>query len=154
MDVPLLVFWALAAAGVTAALLMVAAPNLDHAALYLIVTFFVVAAVFVLLRAEFLAAVQVLVYAGGIMVLYLFVILLVDVHGEEALRARPRRLHAATAALLTVLTMALLSWSVWVGRPASARTEIAAGAGNLETVAESLFRHYLLPFEAVSVLLL
>jgi NADH-quinone oxidoreductase subunit J len=114
-----------------------------------------VAGIYVLLHAEFLAAVQVLVYAGGIMVLFLFVILLVDLP-REAVEPRPRRpLHVAVAAGLAALVAGTLVVFA-VARPvrAAAPTALGGDGGNLETVALTLFRHYLLPFEAVSILLL
>jgi len=155
LDAPLLAFYGLAGIGLAAAVLMVTRRNLVHAALYLLVTFFAVAGIFVLLQAEFLAAVQVLVYAGGIMVLYLFVILLVDVPREEAERPLPRRTHTWVASVLTLATAGLVVWNL-AARPAgpAAPGRGPGGDGNLETVAMALFRHYVLPFEAVSVLLL
>ena len=157
MDLQLVVFAVLAAVGVVSALMMVTRRNLVHAALYLVVTFFSVAAVYVLLDAEFLAAVQVLVYAGGIMVLFLFVIMLVDLPKELADARRSRKLHVTTALALTILTVGLLAYySVRAGgtAPDAARAVAVGQGGNLEAVALSLFRYYLLPFEVVSVLLL
>ena len=92
MSVELVVFLVLAATGTFSAAMMVTRRNPVHSVLYLLVTFFSVAAVYVLLHAEFVAVVQVLVYAGGIMVLFLFVVLLVDVGRVEALRGA-RFLH-------------------------------------------------------------
>src|SRR5881628_3062703 len=93
MTAQLLVFYLLAALTVGGASLVVTRRNPVHSALFLVVAFMGVAGVFVLLEAEFLAAVQVLVYAGGIMVLFLFVIMLVDL--EERGRRAPfgRRLR-------------------------------------------------------------
>ncbi len=155
MDAQMLVFLVLAAVGVASAAMVVTRRNPVHSALYLIVTFFDVAAVYVLLHAEFIAAVQVLVYAGGIMVLFLFVIMLVE--RPDAARARsPRRLHLSVSAALVVLVTALVGYYVSTAAPARAQetAPLAASGGNLETVAMSLFRGYLLPFEVVSVLLL
>jgi len=155
MSVQLLIFLVLAAVGVASAAMVVTRRNPVHSALYLVVTFFTVAAVYVLLHAEFLAAVQVLVYAGGIMVLFLFVILLVEGPSEAAKR-RARPVHVATSAALVAVTTGLVAWHVLGASPSSAadKAPLAAGGGNLETVAMALFRHYLLPFEVVSILLL
>lgn len=155
MDPQFAVFLALAAVGVVSALLVISSRNPVHSALYLVVTFFSVAAVYVLLRAEFIAVVQVLVYAGGIMVLFLFVILLVDVY-REAERPRLGPGHVLFASVLTaaaVVPVAVyaLSTSPEAGGDVAV---LADQGGNLETVALALFRHYLLPFEVVSVLLL
>lgn len=155
MDLDLVVFYLLAAVGVAAAVLMVTRRNLVHSALYLVVTFFSVAAIYVLLGAEFLAAVQVLVYAGGIMVLFLFVILLVDLPREVSAR-KWRRGHVGLAAILTLLVVGILAFHLAAARAPSsgAVAAVASDEGNLETVAMALFRYYLLPFEAVSVLLM
>lgn len=156
MDLQLAMFAIFAAIGVASALMMVTRRNLVHAALYLVVTFFSVAAVYVVLHAEFLAAVQVLVYAGGIMVLFLFVILLMDLPRELAEARRSRKLHVAAAIALTTITIGLLGAYLVVGAPGRGAgiAALAAHGGNLEAVSIALFRYYLLPFEAVSILLM
>ena len=155
MGLQLATFLAFASVGACAAILMVTRKNLVHAALYLIVTLFSVAAVYVLLQAEFLAAVQVLVYAGGIMVLFLFVILLVDVPRELIPARRAHRAHVTVSLVLTGVTVGLLALYVSVApRSAGEGGQLTAGGGNIEAVSLALFRHYLLPFEAISVLLL
>lgn len=155
MDAQILIFVVLAAVGLSSAVMVVTRRNPVHSALYLVVTFFCVAAVFVVLHAEFLAAVQLLVYAGGIMVLFLFVILLVDVPGAAALR-RPRRAHVITSAGLVALVTGLIGYHALSGSPGRGADTAVLGAqgGNLETVAITLFRYYVLPFEVVSILLL
>lgn len=155
MDAQMLVFLILAAVALGSAVMVITRRNAVHSALYLIVTFFAVAAIYALLHAEFIAAVQVLVYAGGIMVLFLFVIMLVE-PPRGASRKPPRRGHVAVCASLSGLVVALLAWKFWLGEPERASDVSALGThgGNLETVALSLLRHYLLPFEVVSVLLL
>ena len=155
MNAQLAVFVLLALVGVFAAAMVVTRRNPVHSALYLIVTFFSVAAVYVVLHAEFIAAVQVLVYAGGIMVLFLFVILLVDVTREEGLR-RVGKGHIAIAALLTILVIVPVGFYALGTSPETAAdlSVLTAEGGNLETVSMSLFRHYLLPFEVISILLL
>ena len=155
MDGQMFMFVVLAAVALASAVMVVTRRNLVHSALYLIVTFFAVAAIYVLLRAEFLGAVQVLVYAGGIMVLFLFVILLVERPGSTA-PGRPRRVHVAASALMTALVAGLLAWYFLSGGPdrAADAAALSAQGGNLETVALAMVRYYLLPFEAVSILLL
>jgi len=156
VDPQFVAFVLLALVGLFAALMMVTRTNLVHAALYLVVTFLVVAAMYVVLHAEFLAAVQVLVYAGGIMVLFLFVILLVDLPREMAAPRKPRNVHVATALILSAVVVGLLGYEVVVTRaaPSAGGASLFAEGGNLETVALALFRYYLLPFEVVSLLLL
>ena len=155
MDGQFLIFLLLALVALASAVMVVTRRNPVHAALYLVVTFFAVAAVYVVLHAEFLGVVQLLVYAGGIMVLFLFVILLVDRPGA-APAGKPRKVHVAGSVLMTALVVGLLAAHFLRGGPAgSAGKELlSAEGGNLEAVAMALFRSYLLPFEAVSILLL
>jgi NADH-quinone oxidoreductase subunit J len=155
MSTELVVFVILAATGTFSAAMVVTRRNPVHSVLYLLVTFFSVAAVYVLLHAEFVAAVQVLVYAGGIMVLFLFVILLVDVGRVEALRGASKR-HIVVSTVLTALAVVPVGLYT-LGAPSAPPTSslaLVADGGNLETVAMSLFRDYLLPFEVISILLL
>src|ERR687883_336430 len=92
-------FWVFAIAALVAALLTILARNAVHSALFLISTLVSVAALFILLGAEFIAGVQILVYVGGVMVLFLFVIMLVNVsaeeHGREQLFNRPAQVFAS-----------------------------------------------------------
>lgn len=130
-----------------------------HAALSLLASFLGVAGLFVLARAEFLSAVQVLVYAGGVMVLFLFVIMFVNVRTarKEPQYLKPLVPIAVVAALLFVFLAVAALWAFGV-RPAAdplALSSVAGEAlGNTEAVGWLLYRDYLLPFEVVSVLLL
>ncbi len=148
-------FWIFAVVVVLGAVGVVAMRQPVHSALCLLMSFLGVAALFVIAHAEFLAAVQVLVYAGGIMVLFLFVILLVETPGREPARRR-RRFHVAASLVLTGLVLAILAAHfVRGGEPTpAARASLGSAGGNIETVAVALFRSYLLPFEIVSILLL
>ncbi|HEX8162342.1 MAG TPA: NADH-quinone oxidoreductase subunit J [Pyrinomonadaceae bacterium] len=105
-------FWVFAVAAMIAALLTILAKNAVHSAMFLISTLVSVAALFVLLGAEFIAGVQILVYVGGVMVLFLFVIMLVNVsaeeRGSEELFNRPAQV-AASALLLGLLVLGLIS---------------------------------------------
>jgi len=129
------------------------------AALSLLWTFLTVAGLFVLMHAEFLAAVQILVYAGGIMVLFLFVIMLVNVRTlpqEPQYLSRLVPVAAGLGGLLAVLVGAGL-WAAAHGPAAgSAALHQVQGLplGNTEAVGWNLYRDYLLPFEVVSIVLL
>jgi NADH-quinone oxidoreductase subunit J len=100
-------FWVFAVAALVAALLMIMARNAVHAALFLISTLVAIAALFILLGAEFIAGVQILVYVGGVMVLFLFVVMLVNVSAEERGREElfnsPRQVGAAIVFLLLLV---------------------------------------------------
>ena len=152
------VFFVAAAAVLAGALGVVTSRNPVHAALMLVLTLFGVAVLFVAQQAHFLAVVQVIVYAGAIVVLFLFVIMLLGVDRSEDLRIetlRAQRPLAGALALVAVLEMVLLvRYGGWVTGGAS-----IAGPGrdpnvpNVELLARSIFSRYLLAFEATSVLL-
>ncbi|MFC2172101.1 NADH-quinone oxidoreductase subunit J [Acidobacteriota bacterium] len=150
-----LLFYGLAFFAVGSAIMVVTRKNTVHSAVFLVFVFFAVAALFVMLHAEFVAAVQILVYAGGIMVLFLFVIMLVNLEEIEKLRSRYRQWWAAS--LLALLLMVVILTAVFSRLRFPAALEsgpLAAHGGNTEAVGRMLFTHFLLPFEIVSVLLL
>jgi NADH-quinone oxidoreductase subunit J len=130
--------------------------NPVHAALSLVMTLFAVAVLFVAQEAHFLAAVQVIVYAGAIVVLFLFVIMLLGVDRVENIAVEPLRgqrplaVMTAVVVLLEVLLLARSEWST--GAPSV--TGPASGPGsNVEKVATALFTRHTLAFEVTSVLL-
>jgi NADH-quinone oxidoreductase subunit J len=142
------------------AFFVVSSRNPVHAALNLVVTLFGVAILFVSLHATFLAAVQVIVYAGAIVVLFLFVIMLLGVDREEAIESEPLKGQRPVAAALGALLLgelALLSSLRFRTPPprlvAEAVTPIDPGRSNVEQLAETIFSRYLLAFEMTSVLL-
>jgi len=173
-------FWVFALAAILAGLLTVMARNAVHSALFLISSLVSVAALFIILRAEFIAGVQILVYVGGVMVLFLFVIMLVNVAAEERDRQEifnGTRQVAAGLAFCFLLALGLLA-AIGTGvdamqkRDAAVLTQSAAqrsaeeqklpvGATGTSTitldssrVGGSLYRYASLPFEIASVLLL
>ncbi len=148
------VFYVLASIALLSAVMVIWSRNVVHSAIYLVLTFLCVAGVYVLLRAEFVAAVQVLVYAGGILVLFLFVIMLVNL--DDALGPRVR-LHATVSAVVGAAAIALLLYVAGRGgleSTFSPGVDLSAQGGNLQQVGWALYRDYLLPFEIASVLLL
>src|SRR5688500_15880552 len=100
-------FWVFSIAAIFAGLLTVMARNTIHSALFLISSLVSVAALFILLQAEFIAGVQILVYVGGVMVLFLFVIMLVNVGEEE--RGREERFNRSRQVTTSVIFCALLA---------------------------------------------
>ncbi len=158
-NVPAMIFYLLAAVAVAGGIGVIAFAQPVHAALSLLATFLAVAGLFVLQHAEFIAAVQILIYAGGVMVLFLFVIMLVNVrHLPEEPQYLRRLVPVAVVigALLAVLT-GVGVWAALGGAPADPApltTVVTQAAGNTEAVGWSLYRDYLLPFEVVSVVLL
>jgi len=155
-----IMFYLLAALTVASALGVVAFRNPVHSAVSLLASFLFVAALFVMRHAEFLAAVQVLVYAGGIMVLFLFVIMLVNVKRLDPEQVfLSGKVHTAVAAgvfLGALIAFGYLAGSLGPVGPGPEALQMVDGAvtGNTEAVGWLLYRQYLVPFEVVSVVLL
>jgi NADH-quinone oxidoreductase subunit J len=153
----LLFFYIFAGVAIASAVMVVTNKNVLHAALFLILTFFCVAAIYILLRAEFLAAVQVLLYVGAIMALFIFTILLINVMQAQFLRQfhGQRPLAAILVVALLVESMFLLFSDFRGNFPLIQEIppEIAGKAG-LTTLAHLLLTDYLLLFEVASILLL
>jgi len=151
-------FYLFAAVMVFSAVRVVTAKSIVHAALYLVAVLAGAAAQYILLAAEFVAATQVLVYIGAVMVLFLFGIMLTRVQiGRDAdLTNRHWGAGIVTALVLFgVMAYALLDAFGWTRTPLPKDTRIMDVAGsNSATVSDAIFGHYLLPFEAISVLLL
>ncbi len=124
-----------------------------RSALWLIVNFFAVAGIYLLAHAEFIAAIQVIVYAGAIMVLFLFVIMLLNIRQPEAEPKIPFIGQKLLGIVLAGFTGLILIYGVSKAVLGSAKA-VAPGLGNTESIARSLFTNYLLPFEVTSVLLL
>jgi len=142
-----ILFGAIAVCG---AIMVVTRKHPMASALYLILTLFAVAALFVLRQAHFLAAIQVIIYAGAVVVLFVFVIMLINVP-EDRLpveRATTVRVLGVLAAGFFILESAVLA------RRYSMPTGPAAEVGTVEAVGRALFTDYLLAFEVTSVLLL
>jgi NADH-quinone oxidoreductase subunit J len=150
----LVVFWVTAPLSVAAAVLMLLQRNAVHAALLLIANQFTLAVFFVLLDAHFLAAVQVIVYAGAIMVLFLFVLMLLGVDRQEVLRERLRG-QRPLAVVLGLLLAAAMVLAVRLGVGLlNGPVPPAAEGPNVRAVARVLFTDYVFPFEVTSVLLI
>ena len=152
-------FGVLAAATVLAALRVVTTKNVIHAALYLVVVLASIGALYVLLAAEFVAAVQILVYIGAIVVLFLFGVMLTRAPiGHDAGLDNDQRWTAAVTALflLGVLTFVLVDAfgdDELPGLQDLSREELTATRGT-GAVGNAIFSTYLVPFEVVSILLL
>jgi NADH-quinone oxidoreductase subunit J len=160
-------FWILAVGAVVSALLVILPPlarNPLYSALSLVITFCCVAGLYVLLVAHLIAVLQVLVYAGAIMVLFVFVIMLLNLQPHELKPARitPGRIVGGLAAALVLSRIALVLWEGAADAPVADVTQpvgtTAAGTvleyGTVRHVGEALFTDWLVPFELVSLLLL
>ncbi|HEX9969400.1 MAG TPA: NADH-quinone oxidoreductase subunit J [Acidimicrobiales bacterium] len=135
---------------------VVISANPVHAALSLVMTLFGVAVLFVAQQAHFLAAVQVIVYAGAIVVLFLFVIMLLGVDREENVdeeRLRFQRPFALGLGLLVLAEILFLTPTQWATGAKSVAGASTAEGQNIELLARSIFTRYLLAFEITSLLL-
>lgn len=147
-------FYYLAAASVATAILAVTRKNPVHSMLWVLALFLHVAGIFLLVGAEFLAAVQIIVYAGAILVFYLFFLMLLDMPREAA---GPRFGAHWPLAAAAGLALAGLAWyASSSGRALSAPPAPATGVpiGSLSTIGTALFTEFALPFEIVSLILL
>ena len=148
----ILFFVIVALVAICAAAAVIMVRSAVHSALFLVLTLFCVAVLFLSLGAEFLAAVQVLVYAGAIMVLFLFVIMLLNVGREEEVASPSWR--ALTMLVGGVLGLELAWFFLRRATPPAGAGELEAGYGSVTALARTLFRDHALSFELTSVLLL
>jgi len=139
------------------ALGVISVRNPVHAALCLIMTLFGVAVAFVAQSADFLAAVQIIVYAGAIVVLFLFVIMFLGVDSREHVHFEPlvgQRAFAGVGVALTVAGLiTLMARSHWVTGAVSVSSKLSNGSGNVKELGTAVFTTYLFAFEATSALL-
>ncbi len=150
-------FFAFGALAVLSGLMVIVSKNPVHSALYLIVTLFCIAGLFVLLNAHFLAAIQIMVYAGAIMVLFLFVIMLLNLKAltgefEKLITLKVMGIAASSFFLAEIFYLIFKGSST--GISGSTTADVIAREGNTALVGKLLFTNYLLPFEVTSILLL
>jgi NADH-quinone oxidoreductase subunit J len=150
------IFFIMAGLALGAALGVVLGRNPVHCALLLVVVLVSIAVLFVIQDAQLLAAVQVIVYAGAIVVLFLFVIMLLGVDERESLRdtvkfQRPAAIALGAIALVEILFLEGHHWAT--GAHAARGSLHGSGGTNIQEVARSLFTTFLWPFEVTAVLL-
>jgi NADH-quinone oxidoreductase subunit J len=146
-------FLLFAAASVITALIVVLARNPVHSALALMACFLQISAVFVLLGAPLLAFIQIFVYVGAIMVLFLFVIMMIDVREAVLQRFLPGR-NLPALVLLVLLGVEMVVLVFWSDRFSLTQPIAMRTAGEIRGLSTTLFADYLLPFEVASVILL
>ena len=147
-------FYVLATVSVASAVLLVLFRNPVYSALSLVATLFAVAGLFVLLNAYFLAAVQIIVYAGAVMVLFLFVIMLLNLGHPESLEPMMGRYRRVAILLLSVLLMAQLSaiGARQLRGPVIDNETLLTE--NIHTIGKLLYTDFVFPFEIASFILL
>ncbi len=148
-------FYVFAALAVGSALMVVTSRNPVNAALYLILHFFVLGGIYLTLHAQFIAVIQILVYAGAIMVLFLFVIMLLNLRDERSLKEAITSKKVVAAGLSLALLVELVYLFGYSGKPIEmASQERAIEIGTVEYIGKQLFTTFLFPFEVTSILLL
>ncbi len=147
-------FYFLAAGAIVSALLVITRRNPINSVIYLVLNFFFLAALYLTLKAQFIAIIQILVYAGAIMVLFMFVIMLLNLGDEKRLTDRVTWKQIVAIGLSLAFVMQVL-YIVGFGETADMKTISAQAVdiGTVENIGKELFSHYVLPIEAISVLL-
>ncbi len=154
MTIHLAIFFGIAVIAIATAVSMLASRNAVYSVLFLVLNFVTIASLYLLLNAAFIAMVQVTVYAGAIMVLFLFVIMLLGEDREEPSSRLKWQAPAAllmSLALLIIFIAALIQGSLGLQQ---ALAQVSEGFGSPASVGRLLFSKYMIPFEVTSVLLL
>lgn len=145
-------FYFLAFLAVLSALMVVFSRNPVYSVLYLVITFFCVACHYLLLNAQFLAAVHIIVYAGAIMVLFLYVIMLLNLNKED--ESHKSNLIKFAAVISSGLLLVVIVGALRVAETEQIRLNAVNNSGLVKNLGRLLFNEFLLPFEVVSILLL
>ncbi len=153
--IPQAIFGYLSVVIVTTSILVVTRKNAVHSVLWMLILFIHIAALFLFLNAEFLAAIQIIIYAGAMLVLYLFVVMLLNLKQEERI---PRFTSLWPLGLLTatglLLVLGLTSKTIIKGPPYIYTVDFVKEIGHLNLIGQVLYTEYLFPFEVLSVVLL
>lgn len=153
MNLELIIFAALALTAVISSVAVITQRNPVYSALFLILNFFALAGVYLLLNAQFIAVVQVIVYAGAIMVLFLFVIMLLNTEKEIPFFSRSKAIKVF-AVVIGVFVFLQLAFLLVKSEPSVLVEGGSKTAGTIENVGEGLYTKYIIPFEAAGFLLL
>jgi NADH-quinone oxidoreductase subunit J len=148
-----IIFFLLAATALISGIMVVIQVNPVRSALFLVLNFFALAGIYLLANAQFIAAIQIIVYAGAIMVLFLFVIMLLNLRQPEEGGAQLHLGQKIFGSSLAAATAVLVGYTIFKIKMPPGK-EMVPDFGTTEMIAKSLFTDYLLPFEATSILLL
>jgi NADH-quinone oxidoreductase subunit J len=148
-------FWVFATIAVLSSVRVITAPNAVHSALFLVLTFFSAACIWMMLKAEFLAITLVLVYVGAVMVLFLFVVMMLDVNMDQVRQGFMKNLFLALSVGVVIL-MELLSvlWHLFKNVKQSDAPPEPANFDNTKALGKLLYTDYIYPVEIASVILL
>ncbi len=155
MPLEIILFFVFAIIAAVSAILMITRSNPIISALFLILNFAALAGLYLLLNAQFIAVTQVIVYAGAIMVLFLFVIMLLKPEHEKLFSIHPK--IKVFAVVIAALVFLQLVYMIFLSNPAGSENPAVAAsvkAGTIEEIGRELYTNYVLPFEAAGYLLL
>lgn len=155
MNLEVLFFYLLGALALASAVLMITRRNPVASVIFLILNFFALAGLYLMLHAQFIAVIQIIVYAGAIMVLFLFAVMLLRLADESQLSEKMtyRKAIAAGLAFGLFLQIAYVI-GIHGGGKFETQAENAAAIGTVEAIGMELFTNYLFPFEVISIILL
>jgi NADH-quinone oxidoreductase subunit J len=154
MDAQTVLFYVFSAVTVLSAVRVITARNPVHSALFLVLAFFSVACIWMMLAAEFLAITLVLVYVGAVMVLFLFVVMMLDINTDRVREGFWRNLPLASlVGAVVVVELCLVIWTR-LARPLPAADSPAGAPGNTQLLGEALYSDYIYPVEVAAVILL
>ncbi|MDP2208227.1 MAG: NADH-quinone oxidoreductase subunit J [Bacteroidota bacterium] len=155
MSIDTIVFFILAATSIISAILVITRRSPIISVVYLVFNFIILAIIYLTLHAQFIAVIQVIVYAGAIMVLFLFVVMLLNLGKEEMLTEKityKKRIAIGLAVVMSVQIIIGITTSF--GEHPNQLSPLATQIGTVEHIGKVLFTQYLLPFEIASILLL
>jgi NADH-quinone oxidoreductase subunit J len=153
LNLELVVFLVLAVAAVASAILVITRKNPVASALYLVLNLFIIAVLYLFLRAQFIAIIQITVYAGAIMVLFLFVIMLLNLGDDKLLKWRLNS-KRTIGLLIGFALLAEILFYVMNFVSVSGLSPKSESMGTVESIGKTLYGSYLFPFEITSILLL
>lgn len=154
MPIETILFFLFSLVAAVSAVIMITRANPLMSAIFLIINFFSLAGLYLLLNAQFISVAQVIVYTGAIMVLFLFVLMLLNFKSEESILSTRRTVKILAIAVAAVVFLQL-AYIIMIsaGRSSSARAD-GISAGTIEHIGNELYVHYIIPFEISGFLLL
>jgi len=156
MNIELILFIILATIAAVTSILVITRSNAVISAVFLVLNFFALAGLYLLLNAQFISVVQIIVYAGAIMVLFLFVIMLLRTDGEPRIFSDKRYIKYF-ALLISIFVFIQVSYLLLIGSPSKSVTgnqSASINSGTIETIGKELYTNYIIPFEVAGFLLL
>jgi NADH-quinone oxidoreductase subunit J len=156
MALQLILFIILASVAAVSSVIMITRPNAVIAAVFLVLNFFALSGLYLLLNAQFIAVVQVIVYAGAIMVLFLFVLMLLNTDSEQKLFTDKKGIKYF-AILISLFVFIQLSYLIFKSKLSGSLNPVesaSVNAGTIQTIGHQLYLNYIIPFEIAGFLLL